>query len=224
MPLPAGVYEDGWAPPQWVRGIDDVRQALEEVEASCRTSVDIFVPGVSRLTTAEAAERRLLARGRACRCLYEREFAQSPDGALYMEEWAALGEQQHVVAKVPVRGAIVDQEIVLVPIEQEGDDIKSVLLVRSELAAALALVFELLWVSRDAPIERPSRPFLVEELAVLRLMCQGLSDRQIARELGISERTVQRRVHSASRNLRATSRASLAAHAVALGLVDISPR
>ncbi len=58
-----------------------------------------------------------------------------------------------------------------------------------------------------------------DHLQVLQLVAQGLTDRRIARELGVSESTVQRRIREAGIALGARSRARLAAVAVSMGLV-----
>jgi RNA polymerase sigma factor (sigma-70 family) len=58
------------------------------------------------------------------------------------------------------------------------------------------------------------------EQDVLRLLVDGLTNRQIAERLGVSEHTVNRHVTNILRKLRLPSRAAAAAHAVRSGLLD----
>lgn len=55
----------------------------------------------------------------------------------------------------------------------------------------------------------------------MRLVACGLSDRQIAGRLALSEATVQRRLRSASSALRADSRVRVVVRAIALGYIRI---
>jgi DNA-binding NarL/FixJ family response regulator len=64
----------------------------------------------------------------------------------------------------------------------------------------------------DSPLTR-------RETEVLRLVAAGLSNREIASSLVLSEHTVHRHVANILRRLRRTSRAAAAAHATRAGLI-----
>ncbi|HEV3472804.1 MAG TPA: LuxR C-terminal-related transcriptional regulator, partial [Actinomycetota bacterium] len=93
--------------------------------------------------------------------------------------------------------------------------------VRDGLGEALAYLVDLLWEGRPVATRADElpRPLTEQEIAILKLMCDGASDRKIAGDLNISNRTVQRRLQDVSGVLGADSRAASAARAVALGLV-----
>lgn len=57
------------------------------------------------------------------------------------------------------------------------------------------------------------------EIEVLRLLAQGLSNKEIARELGIGEKTVKTHVSSILNKLGLLSRTQAALHAIQIGLV-----
>ena len=61
------------------------------------------------------------------------------------------------------------------------------------------------------------------EREVLTLLAEGLTNRQIAERLVVSEHTVHRHVTNTLRKLDLPSRAAAAAHAVRAGLVDQPP-
>jgi DNA-binding NarL/FixJ family response regulator len=61
------------------------------------------------------------------------------------------------------------------------------------------------------------------ELAVARLVVEGMTNRAIAQELHLSTSTVQAHVASAMRKLQASSRTQLAVRVLRRGLVPLHP-
>ena len=61
------------------------------------------------------------------------------------------------------------------------------------------------------------------EREVLQLLAEGLTNRQIAERLVVSEHTVHRHVTNLLRKLELPSRTAAAAYAVRSGLLDSSP-
>ena len=59
----------------------------------------------------------------------------------------------------------------------------------------------------------------VREVEVLRLVASGKTNRGIARELGLSEKTVARHVHNSLTKIGAPSRAAATAYAYQNGLI-----
>ena len=102
-----------------------------------------------------------------------------------------------------------------------------------EASAALSSLLEL---GADAEAERAQRlldvaaresdramlpELTARELDVLRLVAEGLTNRQIAERLVVSEHTVHRHVTNILRKLDLPSRTAAAAHAVRAGLLDV---
>lgn len=69
--------------------------------------------------------------------------------------------------------------------------------------------------------EEPARALTAREVEVIRLLAQGLTNREIARRLVISERTAKFHVSSILRKLGAGNRTSAVAAAAQLGLVEL---
>ena len=69
----------------------------------------------------------------------------------------------------------------------------------------------------------PPRDLTPREREVLRLLADGLTNRQIAERLVVSEHTVHRHVTNLLRKLDLPSRTAAAAYAVRSGLLDRSP-
>ncbi len=105
-----------------------------------------------------------------------------------------------------------------------------------ELAAAVHAVAEGLWVGAPSLVmslirlngrrESSSEESLVEpltarEMEVIQLMAQGLANKQIALELGISEHTVKFHLSSLYAKLNSTSRTEAVKRGIELGLISL---
>ncbi len=66
-------------------------------------------------------------------------------------------------------------------------------------------------------------PLSTRELAVLDCVAQGLSNREIADELFVSEQTVKNHMTSVLRKLNATDRVGAILHAVRQGWMEVAP-
>jgi two-component system response regulator DegU len=74
-------------------------------------------------------------------------------------------------------------------------------------------------VTSPAFAHRPPKPLSAREADVLRLLAEGLSDKEIANELFVSRPTVSKHVQAILRKLGVTSRVAAAVTAVRRGLV-----
>ena len=149
--------------------------------------------------------RELVASGRRSRAIYPvRALQEAPDT---LRARAEVGEQIRVLPDLPTRMFIIGTTHAVLP-EPLGfvDEPRS--LVRQQgLVEALILWFELMW-ERAAPVPaldrgqaRPDmRRFLLQQLA------SGAQDEQVARTLGISLRTVRRRIADVLTELGADTR------------------
>jgi len=66
-------------------------------------------------------------------------------------------------------------------------------------------------------------PLSTRELAVLDCVAQGLSNKEIADELFVSEQTVKNHMTSVLRKLNATDRVGAILHAVRQGWMEVAP-
>jgi DNA-binding NarL/FixJ family response regulator len=82
-------------------------------------------------------------------------------------------------------------------------------------------LFERLSIGRD-PARPPVPEITARERDVLRCLAEGLTNRQIADRLFVSEHTIHRHVTSILRKLDLPTRTAAAAHAVRAGLLDRS--
>ena len=158
-----------------------------------------------------------MAAGVTYRTIYDRSLLD--DEAIFARVQAELaaGEQGRVLADLPLKLAIADRSLALLPLDGEGPSEQAVLVVRpSVLLDSLAALFEALW-SRAAVLHLGARPepgVDPELQQVVRYLAAGLTDERIARHLGTSERTVRRKVAAALDALGAETRfqAGIKAH------------
>ncbi|MGH1564457.1 helix-turn-helix domain-containing protein [Mumia sp. DW29H23] len=170
-----------------------LRAARREVRLTVRTT---------KLTTAEygfVEERRAVDRGVTFRVLAERAVLDRPNSLSEFHD--GEGMDVRLASALPSRILIVDSEIAMVPVMASPDDLTGGALIvhRSGLLDSLVALFEALWVS-GAPLlasEVPdSGPGELDDTdaRILRLLNAGLTDHKVANQLGLSARTVQRRM------------------------------
>ncbi|GAA2140760.1 LuxR family transcriptional regulator [Kitasatospora kazusensis] len=138
-------------------------------------------------------ELAVLRRGVSVRVVYESRVLREPERLAEIRTFVHAGEQARVLPGLPLKLALVDDRWALLPVSA-GSELQSVLLVRpSSLLDALFGMFELYWSqavrmptadSGAAPVDRHRQ--------LLALLAAGLTDESIARQMGVSPRTVQR--------------------------------
>jgi DNA-binding MarR family transcriptional regulator len=167
-------------------------------------------PYAQQVATSNAAETTLLGRGAQVRGIYAPEAFELP-GAF---EQALLaigeGEQARVHGQVPMKLAVGDRRVALLPLTRSGV-VDSALTVRAPtVVAALVQLFEMMW-KQACPLpgwEPGSTPPDHQEMdeRLIALLATGMKDGAIARELGISVRTLGRRTADLLAGLGARNR------------------
>ncbi|MYS64113.1 transcriptional regulator TrmB, partial [Streptomyces sp. SID5473] len=119
------------------------------------------------------------------------------------EAAAGLGEQSRVLAEVPMVLLAVDRTTALV-----RDGATALVLRPSALLDGVLALGELLW-ERAVPLvpaARGAHGLSDEDGRLLALSASGLTDRAIARRLGVAQRTVERRMRRIMNVLGARTR------------------
>lgn len=171
-------------------------------------------PGREAAMAAMVAD--VIASGRSSRAIYPvRALWEAPEK---LQVRARNGEQIRVVPEVPTRLLVIGSALMVVP-EPFGSSEEPRLIVRQRaIVQGFSLLFELMW-ERASPVSdlekgepRPDlRRLLLQQLAT------GAKDEQIARTLGISLRTVRRRIANLLIELGVDSRFQAGVEAVRRG-------
>ncbi|HEU5036770.1 MAG TPA: LuxR C-terminal-related transcriptional regulator [Nocardioides sp.] len=153
---------------------------------------------------AELVREALRQGGRSSRAIYPvRAIGDDPQA---LAARAVAGEQIRVLPDLPTRLLVIGDTHVVVPEPLGYADMPLAVIRQRGVVEAMAQWFELLWERAAVPAvesvaaRHDLRRFLLQQLAA------GEHDEQIARKLGISLRTVRRRVADLMSELGADSR------------------
>ncbi|MER6099007.1 LuxR C-terminal-related transcriptional regulator [Streptomyces sp. NPDC001728] len=198
---------------------DAIGLRMRQAWASAREQIRQFdSPPYFPLEGATDDALATLARGVTQRVVYSRESLEYP-GQLEnaIEPCVEAGEQARVLPSVPVKLLIIDDAYALVALAIRETDVYNTMLVVQPcgLLSALVALFEQGWQSALPLHGRTARPaaLLPADRRLLRLLAAGASDEVIAREIGVSRRTLFRRVQILMARLGATSRFQMALQA-----------
>lgn len=159
---------------------------------------------------------QLVADGRRVRSIYPVRILSDAPGVVMAR--SKIGEEIRVVPELPTRMMIIGTTHAILPEPLGFADSPRSLVRQRGIVEALTLLFEQYW-DRALPVSgidridtRPDvRRFLLEQLSA------GAQDEQIARRLGVSLRTVRRRVAELMEELGAESRFQAGVEAVRRG-------
>ncbi|MFB6988004.1 LuxR family transcriptional regulator [Streptomyces sp. NPDC056304] len=202
---------------------DAIGPRIRHAWASAREQIRQFEsPPYFPLPEATDDALATLARGVTQRVVYSRESLEQP-GHLkeVIEPCIKAGEQARVVPSVPVKLVIIDEAYALVSLSIKEADVHNTMLVVQPcgLLSALVALFEQSWQSALPFHGRTTRPggLPPADRRVLWLLAGGASDDVIAREMGISRRTLYRRLQILMAQLGAENRFQLALQAQRCG-------
>lgn len=160
-------------------------------------------------------ETEALHRGVRVRGIYAAEALEVPGALDRAEQLVDAGEEARIGIDVPTKLAIADRRLAILPLTSEQDEmVESALIVHaSTLLDALVGLFDLLWRtavpllftdggSRSACPDTTRSP----DPQLVALLSAGMKDEAIARQLGISLRTVHRRTSRIMQELEARTR------------------
>ncbi len=199
----------------------DVAQLVRSLVASSSGDLLWLRPDQWKLPMGREVDRSfeaLVTGGRRSRAIYPaRVLEEAPD---VIRARAEAGEHVRILAEVPCRLVVMGSSAALIP-EEFGVPTERRLVIRQHsLICSLTLFFESLW-EKAMPVPgldgqrydegASDRRLLVGQLA------GGVKDEQIARALGISVRTVRRRVAELLDELGADSRFQAGVEAVRRG-------
>ena len=175
------------------------------------------------LAATNPVEPVSLRQGVRWRVVYAPESLEL-DGALEeITELADQGERARVHPGLPLKMAIADRRIALLPLSFDLDRTEVALVRESTLLDGLVQLFEQFWRvalpldavgSESTPVETPG-----VEPALLTLLTAGLTDSAIARQMGWSTRTMNRRMRELFDAIGAQNRFQAGVQAARRGLV-----
>ncbi|MBW1596852.1 helix-turn-helix domain-containing protein [Streptomyces sp. JJ38] len=160
-----------------------------------------------------------MRRGVAYRVLYDAEgLATFHSTHTDILACAELGEEARVLTSAPTKMLLADEQTGILPLRTTHYEVASCVVVHaSGLLDALSSFFEVLW-AQALPLsdfladdegdgDGPGLP--CDDTRLLALLATGLTDQVMARQLGVSHRTFQRRLRATMERLGVTTRFQL---------------
>ncbi|HET8666114.1 MAG TPA: helix-turn-helix domain-containing protein [Nocardioides sp.] len=196
---------------------------FEQMLTSTREQLQVLdrPPYVSNPQRSDQSVRRLLRDEVVVRGIYAPEALELPGALEEAQDASRAGERSRVHADLPMKLAISDARLAILPIGVE-ETIDAALCIRpSALLDALVRLFELLW-AQATPIVAPETGGRVSDRELAALLAAGAKDDVVARHLGTSTRTLSRRISQLMDHLHVRTRFQAGVQAVRLGWLDPS--
>lgn len=216
-----------------VRGSRAVADRFAQMQRGASTEVVALVKSSVAVVTAEentASEDVAVARGVAYRVVLERSAFERPGFMDRVVESIEAGETVRVTDSLPLRLVVADRSLALLPLAPTASDSGggALLVHESGLLDALLHLFDLVWASSNEVVPSPSGVSFLDadriddvDARILTLLLAGLTDQAIGGQLGMSLRTVQRRVSGLMDRARVVTRFQLGHEAARRGWVGV---
>lgn len=211
--------------------VDDphrIRRSLADLTDSVRTAAHFMHTGSVRREElpGELAQDRLWAeRGVRIRAMYSRRAASVPEMAQHLEERAALGVEVRFASVVPMNMVLADENFALLPTDPHDLSSAAILARGPGLVRSYLALYEYCWTAaapygEEEAAEKGGDGLSEQQRAALLMLASGIKDEQIAKNLGVSLRTVSRLLSEVMQELGAASRFEAGVKASRLGLLD----
>lgn len=168
-------------------------------------------PYASRPGESDPKVRGLLTEGVVVQGIYSPDSLNIPGGVDEAYSAADAGETSRVHPRVPMKLAVFDRRIALLPLAVDQLVDSALVVHPCALLDALIEMFTLLW-DQAVPVVPPVRADPTDA-RLMTLLAAGFKDDAIARQLGLSSRTVGRRVAELMEALGARTRFQAGIHA-----------
>lgn len=163
----------------------------------------------------------LLGRGVDIRSVYAPEALAQPERFELITHLSRIGEQARILPALPFRLRIMDRRVALVALVPGRYD-RIAVVHRSGLLDALLELFDSYWQRGQSLVATaPATPDgpSAQDLLLLKMMQAGYKDQAIARQLGMSARTVTRRIAAIASGLGLDTRFQVGAEAAKRGWI-----
>jgi len=194
--------------------VEDVQRGTVGDIVSCHQAIHIDVDAP---TYVELLEQQLRG-GRRMRGLYPADVMEDERRIAYVRKWAVAGEQVRLSVQPLPTLAVFGTEVAMVSASAPDEPGAGRILVRAPaLVSMVTLLFEQYW-ERSVPLG-VSDDASDDRRRILELLVAGTKDESIARQLGLSLRTVRRRVAELMDELGARTRFQAGVEAARRGLL-----
>lgn len=203
--IPAGV--------ELITGLDNIQTLTESLSQAAVTEACSMVPTVmpaEALQVSRAVDEDITGRGVTSRILCHESIRSNATALAYERDMLALGAQVRTAAVVPIRLLIIDRTSAVLPFDPESPREAAILTTAPGMVKTLCELFDRLWADaiplEETPLPDEATGLTDSEVELLKILSGGLTDEAAAKRLGVSVRTVKRRMEDLMRRLEAGSR------------------
>jgi hypothetical protein len=182
-----------------VTGRRAITQRLHRIGRAARERVGVLARP-PHLVDAESVRPGVVRR-----TIYDRSGLEHLGALSAVERQIAAGQLARVLPDLPVSLYLADDRIGVLPLHQRSATDAVIVVHPSALLDALVKLFDGLW-HRAMPLHAPPASADAQSQRLVTLLLSGLNDEAIAHQLGLSHRTVQRRVAALMAELGAHTR------------------
>lgn len=193
-----------------VEGGEAIATRYRQLQLSARHTIDIFSAGRPQaVTPADSEEVTAIARDVRVRAVIDQGFMREPGAAENVAQSLADGVQVRTVTEVPYKLILCDDSVAMLPLHGRNADVDPAVVLHGGLTHMARELFEQVW-ERGSPYQgEPGAGVDPVDVHILRLLLAGLTDTAVATQVGLSARTVQRRIQLMMSHAGATSRLQL---------------
>ncbi|MER7515054.1 helix-turn-helix domain-containing protein [Streptomyces sp. NPDC126499] len=214
--------------------VDDparIRRELADLTNTVRFSMHSMLTGSVRreeMALELGRDRDRVARGVRVQAMYSHRVGQVPEMVQHLAERTALGVEVRLSPVVPMNMVLADENFALLPTDPHDPDAASILARGPGLVRSYRALYEYCWhaatpYGHEESAEHGGDGLTEQQRAALRMLASGIKDEQVARNLGVSLRTVSRLISEVMQELDAASRFEAGVKAARLGLLDGEP-
>ncbi len=176
-----------------------VSQRFAELQRGCREEVLLCDRPPYVNAPDNPQQESVLARGVRWRTIYAPESMQSEQSYARAMQLRDHGEQARLLPGLPTKLMIVDRRVALMPLLIGSGLQQSAIIHRSTLLDSMITLFEVFWnralpLNGQAPSSDRQGELSESDRRLLGLLVTGAKDEAIARALGVSLRTLHRRM------------------------------
>jgi len=207
-----------------VSGLDLMTSRVSDLVNGASVSVDSLLPSVPKSETLNAAlanDKMLTASSIRLRVVYPESVNFSPEVRRFLAVTGMPIDQVRTSPITPFRMVIVDERNAYIQLGGRNELLVAAIAGNQVIVDACMNLFDDIWINAKCiDPERDQDGITDRERSVLRSMMRKPNDRAIARELGISPRTVYRYIAELYQKTGTESRFALGAEAVLRGWLN----
>ncbi|GAA2788033.1 helix-turn-helix domain-containing protein [Streptomyces showdoensis] len=211
--------------------VDDpaqVHRELADLTESVRDSVYSMLTGAVRreeMALELEWDRRRVARGVRVHAMYSQRVGAVPEMVQHLAARTALGVEVRLSPVVPMNMVLADDNFALLPTDPHDPESAAILARGPGLVRSYRALYGYCWhaatpYGHEEPAEHGGDGLNEQQRAALRMLASGIKDEQVARNLGVSLRTVSRLISEVMQELDAASRFEAGVKAARMGLLD----